>query len=443
MIYAKITIKEVNYRKSFHSLLPVALEKCAKMENPNPAVRFFLKLGDAAMPVVSNVVNRMEEKSRDEFLCGLVNLYRREISALFNRYLQEDALGRSIAVGELFMAQDSAGQLSFAVRDLSVNYSDLMKNELVLQKIGDYADKAVKKTAWGKKFDLLGKVAADGAGLVANVAAGMMPNELEKQVLAVMRREENKGRLMKMAEEALAERGLYLSLKDIVFVQELAADRGREEVPVEEKQKLELSPELANELTDAVAWYLRSLLQECEELKEEERYYHYKEALRRVWNRTAEENRAVLETEPERLFPAMKIALHCNDKVYRWGLLAMEEFVDGGCGMEEGEVPSEEFLKELTRVVIDLASSAGLGDQGTEKAMVVFFRLKDYKGCEALQSCIYLMSAVMVLERVPADEVYAYFRLLVPEGKREESDAYFRPTLEAWKKEREAFADFG
>ena len=36
-------------RKSLAELFPLGMEKCSKIENPNLAVRFLLKMGDASM----------------------------------------------------------------------------------------------------------------------------------------------------------------------------------------------------------------------------------------------------------------------------------------------------------------------------------------------------------------------------------------------------------
>lgn len=257
MINVRINISEIDYEKSFASLFPVGIEKCRKMENPNLAVRFLLKMGDASMTAALGVLNLMAEKSKGELLCGLVNLYGREILSALNGLLQKDELGKNICIGDLYMAQDLEGRLSLIGKNIKVDYSGLMKNETVKQKIGNYAGKTIKKTIFGGS-DTLRKVVEDTAGSVAEFAVGMAPDMAEKKALSVMNQNENKNRLLHMAEQVLEEKGLCVKLEDFAMVQEAAMEN---KIVVNDKQKrnLELSPALENELLDAVAGYLKLL----------------------------------------------------------------------------------------------------------------------------------------------------------------------------------------
>lgn len=262
MICAEITIKEIQYEKSFENLFPMGMEKCRKMENPNLAIRFLLKMGDLSMTAALGILGMMGEKSKGELLCGLANLYCREILSELNALLQKDELGKNICIGDIYMAQNSGGRLSFMGQNIQVDYSGLMKNDVVKQKISDYASKAVKKSIFGG-IDLLQKIAADGVNYAAEVAVGIAPKEVEKKVLSVMDKEENKGKLLQMAEQVLEEKGLCIKLEDFVFMQleDSDAQSGSDAESVEER-KFELSPELEEKLLDAVAGYLKMLLGE-------------------------------------------------------------------------------------------------------------------------------------------------------------------------------------
>lgn len=262
MVHAKVRMKEIDYGKSFENLFPMGMEKCRAMGNPNLAVRFLLKLGDASMPAVFGILSRMEDSSKGELLCALVNLYGKELVSGLNGLLKEDELGKNIKVGEISMVQDAAG-LSFDARKIEVNYSGIMKNDAVREKIGDYANQALQKTSWGKKFDMLGKVVADGAGLVAGMAAEIDPKGLEKKALAIMEKGENKNKLIKMAGQALASWGLCLQLEDIVFVQEEPQNGPDGETAIDAKEKkFEFSYQMEEELLEAVAGYLKDILKE-------------------------------------------------------------------------------------------------------------------------------------------------------------------------------------
>lgn len=262
MINVRINISEIDYEKSFANLFPVGIEKCSKMDNPNLAVRFLLKMGNASMTAALGILNLMEEKSKGELLCGLVNLYCREILSALNGLLEKDELGRNICIGDIYMVQDSEGRLSLIGRNIQVDYSGLMKNDTVKQKISDYAGKSIKKTIFGGS-DVLQKVVEDTAGSMAEFAVGIAPDMTEKKVLSVMNKEENKIRLLHMAEQVLKERGLCVGLEDFVFVQEMVSGiQGKAIVEDAKERKFELSPVLEEELLGAVAEYLKILLKE-------------------------------------------------------------------------------------------------------------------------------------------------------------------------------------
>lgn len=259
MINAEITIRDIDYEKSFANLFPVGLEKCKKIENPNLAIRFLLKMGDASMEAALGVLNRMEEKSKGELLCGLVNLYGREIQSSLNAVLQEDELGRNICIGDIYMTQDTEGWLSLMVGNIKIDYGSLLKNDTVKQKIGDIAGDAIRKTMFGGS-DTLRKVVEETAGSVAEFAVGAAPNMAEKKALSVISRRENKNKMLHMARRVLEEKGLCVNLEDFAFAQEKYPGMQGEVIGKNAKErKFEMSTTLEDELLDAVVGYLKML----------------------------------------------------------------------------------------------------------------------------------------------------------------------------------------
>ncbi len=257
--------QELRNRERVVSLFSLAIEKCKEMENPNLAIRFMLKMGDASMTAALGILNMLDEQSREELLCGLTNLHCLEIQSALNALLQKDELGKNICIGDIYMEKNSIGQMLFVVRNIRVNYAGLAANDTVKQKIGDYANQAVKNSIFSG-IGLLQKVAADGVGLVAEIAARAAPEMTEKVILSFMNKEENRRKLLQMAEGVLKEKGLYLKWEDLVFVQEdiydlqsdPAAGAAKESILPERKSGL--SPELVEGLMEAVAEYLKMLV---------------------------------------------------------------------------------------------------------------------------------------------------------------------------------------
>lgn len=259
MINARIMIREIDYEKSFANLFPVVLEKCRKLESPNLAIRFLLKMGDASMEAALGILNRMNEKSKGELLCGLVNLYGRELQSALNAFLQKDELGRNIRIGDIYMARTPKGKLVLVGENIKIDYGNLLKNDTVKQKIGDFAGKAIKKTVFGGS-DTLRKVVEETAGSVAEFAVGVAPDMAEKKALSVISQKENKSRLLDMAKQALEGKGLWVHLEDFNFGQEALSGMQGEMIAKNAKERrFELSPALEDELLDAVAGYLKFL----------------------------------------------------------------------------------------------------------------------------------------------------------------------------------------
>ncbi|MCI8371003.1 MAG: hypothetical protein HFI75_01120 [Lachnospiraceae bacterium] len=259
MIHAWITIKEINYEKSFASLFPMVMKKCNEMEQPNLAIRFLNKMGNASMTAMIGILNCMEEKYKNELVFSIVEQYCTELPAMLNTRLQKDEVGRNIHIGGLDLVKDENGYLAFVVRNVQVDYSGLVKNNTVKQKIGDFANGAVKKTVFGK-FDFLSKIAKDGAGLAVEAAVAAAPNTVEKKVLDMMNKKESKYKLLVMVQQELEAKGIFLKLKDFMFTKEELFLKSEQNAEETKGRKFKLSPELEEGILDAVAGYLKSLL---------------------------------------------------------------------------------------------------------------------------------------------------------------------------------------
>lgn len=149
-----------------------------------------------------------------------------------------------------------------------------------------------------------------------------------------------------------------------------------------------------------------------------------------TWYHILKENKEVFITDRDKVFQAIKIVFQCNQTGRGDGYLAMEEFVDGECGVEQAEMPLWEYLRAVVRIIIDVSPLMGLDDEESKKVMAGMFLANHYTGCQAVQGCIYLIGMSMFLDRVRPHKLWKHFRSLVPDEAKEEFDQYFQPMLE-------------
>lgn len=259
MVYAKIRIKEIDYEKSFANLFPMVLKKCSAIENPNMAIRFLKKMGDASLTAALGVMNQLDDQSKGELLCAFVNLYRGEIQAKLRTYLEGNEIGKNIIVGGIFLTQEAAGGLALMGYDIQIKYSKLAQNSQVQDKIKDVAGTMVSGIS---KIGWLKEAAADGAGFAAKAAAQIAPGKVEKLGISLLEKPEYKKKLMTWVAQTLTEKGICLTLEDCFFVQE--SESGTWTADYQGKNQ-ELFPlDLEDALMDAVVGYLKILLQESE-----------------------------------------------------------------------------------------------------------------------------------------------------------------------------------
>lgn len=154
------------------------------------------------------------------------------------------------------------------------------------------------------------------------------------------------------------------------------------------------------------------------------------ELIMSIWHHVLKENKEVFITDRDEIFQAMKIVLLCNEIGIGEGYLAMEEFVDGECGVAQGEMPLWEYLRAAVRIIVDVPGIMVLDDMESKKMMAGMFLANGYTGCQAVQGCIYLIGMSMFLDRVRGDKVLKHFRSLVPDEVKREFNQYFQPMLE-------------
>lgn len=142
-----------------------------------------------------------------------------------------------------------------------------------------------------------------------------------------------------------------------------------------------------------------------------------------IWNELMEESRDAFTEYTDQIFLVMKIVIQCIDISNRNGLLAMEEFVDDGCGVGKSEIPLWEYLRPSVWIVIMM----GYGDLQKAIRLMLHSLLEayHYAGYQAIQGFIYMVGAIVMAEGGSAYSVMTFFRSLIPEQTQEAFDRYF------------------
>lgn len=158
----------------------------------------------------------------------------------------------------------------------------------------------------------------------------------------------------------------------------------------------------------------------------EEMHIVYGEQIIEIWDEIMAENKDVFETDAEKIFLAMEIALRCHDLGTRLGLLELEEYI---WEMNHDEVPFWEYFKPASWILINLA----LGDEDKVWMLVSLFVSYKYTGYQAAQGCIYLIDmASLASQWVSAGKMLGFFRTLVPKEKQAAFDNYFQQMSKQW-----------
>ena len=142
------------------------------------------------------------------------------------------------------------------------------------------------------------------------------------------------------------------------------------------------------------------------------------------WNELIEKYGDVFAVDGDKIFLAMKIAVQCMDISYRQGWLAMEEFVDGGCGVERDNIPLWEYLRPCVWIVVQV--SCGETPKKIKMLLGTLLTSYQYTGYQAVQGFVYMAGALMTLEGESADSGLAFFRSLAPEKEQAAFDSYFQ-----------------
>lgn len=150
----------------------------------------------------------------------------------------------------------------------------------------------------------------------------------------------------------------------------------------------------------------------------------YNREVMEIWHKVIEENRDVFEADGDKIFSAVKTAVQCRAVAKSDGFLALEEYVDSECRVEQSEIPLWGYLRTIIWILVDMEGA--VDERILEWMLISLHKIWHYTGYQAIQGCIYLIFAFdFLISNQSADDLLLHYRSLVPEGMKAAFDVYF------------------
>ena len=234
MLNAYIKIGSIDYENTMCNIYPLLSEKIASRKSKNLIVRLLQQLGDTAVPVLNDLMLRLPEDTKNEILISSVNAYSSELKEKVNKEFKKDKWGQFFEIGTILMIRRK--YIILEIGSVMVDYRELLKSEDV-----------------GSKIEGKLGVLAHPVRSIANMAAFVAPDTIEKMGLELLLRDENKSRLMNLLRNVLNRYGIKIGVDEIKIKQ---ADTVRDE-PGDKHRQFIMSEKTEDDIITALAGYLK------------------------------------------------------------------------------------------------------------------------------------------------------------------------------------------
>ncbi|MBT9778576.1 hypothetical protein GPL15_18930 [Clostridium sp. MCC353] len=269
MFNVYIKINEINYEKTAEAMLEKALKKW-QIQRPEGRITGFLYiLGDAALPALLGMLSGVTDGQKNELLYILSYRYEEELQAAISKFIEGSTFGNDITIGSVSTETGDDGTMLLAARGISVNYNGLVHSDPVRNKLRRAAD-LLPQVSFGN-IGLRG-LAAGGAAMFADGLTRVAPGQIEKKIISLVSQIDNKKKMLDYAAQILEEKGIYVSIQDVIF--ELVTEEEAEMQAREVRQMDGIIPEeLEKALWESIGTYLREtiLTSEREKAQKKER----------------------------------------------------------------------------------------------------------------------------------------------------------------------------
>lgn len=197
MLYAQITIDQVDYDATLNRLFPKIYYHLITTDSPNYFVRLLQRLGEDALPACQMVLRGLSQEDRDALLVLFLQDYAPNLCQALNEALISHPLGRYGRIGTLRGAL-RRGKILLQAEDIQIDYSGLLREPQVsimlnrhLGSLGGFAQAA------------------------ARAAITAAPETLERKGLELLSQPENRRRALALLEPMVTAQGFSLHLGDL------------------------------------------------------------------------------------------------------------------------------------------------------------------------------------------------------------------------------------
>jgi len=232
MIKISFEIREINYEKSFESLISQLTEECRSKTDPTEIEKLIARLGDDTVLLVNKLLGYLDTDTRDRIIVWLLEDQRDEIVSSLNKAMHDYLGGDAVVIGTVY-AQDQPGpKIALHAAQVKTDSKQLIESPA------------------------LTGIAGGAAKLAFRIAKA---ETIEKEAVELLSSGFIKPKLITMLSDGLREAGLHITLNDVVITE----DSGNEEIPrMKDPEKDEgLIPDaIEDKIIDAFVAWLRGIL---------------------------------------------------------------------------------------------------------------------------------------------------------------------------------------
>lgn len=232
MIKISFEIREINYEKSFESLISQLTEECRSKTDPTELEKLIARLGDDTVLLVNKLLGYLDTDTRDRIIVWLLEDQRDEIVSSLNKAMHDYLGGDAVVIGTVY-AQDQPGpKIALHAAQVKTDSKQLVESPA------------------------LTGIAGGAAKLAFRIAKA---ETIEKEAVELLSSGFIKPKLITMLSDGLREAGLHITLNDVVITE----DSGSEEIPrMKDPEKDEgLIPDaIEDKIIDAFVAWLRGIL---------------------------------------------------------------------------------------------------------------------------------------------------------------------------------------